>query len=100
MARRGILYYVVKANRISGWFLLFLVSLFIVTGFALCGMFGFKAIIDSQRALVIHKFFDWPLIVFFLVHATASTYLAFRRWGWVGKKKGKSRSRSPSPERP
>ncbi len=91
MARRSALYYIVKANRISGWFLLFLVSLFIVTGFALCGMFGFKAFIDSQRALRIHKLFDWPLIVSFLVHATASTYLAFRRWGWIGKKAKKRR---------
>ncbi len=98
MARRNALYYIVKANRISGWFLLFLVTLFIVTGFALCGMFGFKAIIDAQRALHIHKLFDWPLIVFFTVHSTASTYLAFRRWGWIGKKP-KKRERMQARER-
>ena len=37
MARRKLTYWLVKLARISGWLLFFLVLLYIVTGFSLCG---------------------------------------------------------------
>ena len=60
-----------------------MVVLYIGTGFALCGMFGFDGLIDFQKALVIHQIFDWPLVGAFLVHASITSYFAMRRWGWI-----------------
>ncbi len=85
MASKGVRYYLIKANRLSGWLLFFLVSLYLVTGFSLCGMFGFGKLLGAREALVIHKLFDWPLIICFLVHSVISIYDSFRRWGWIGK---------------
>jgi hypothetical protein len=76
-------YYLLKLLRLSGWLLLPLMLLYIGTGFALCGMFGFNRWIDNQRALVIHRMFDWPLLLLFATHASTTTYFALRRWGWI-----------------
>lgn len=84
MAGKGVHYYLIKVNRFTGWLLFFLVGVYLITGFSLCGMFGFNRIISAQGALVIHKFFDWPLVISFLVHSVISMYYAFRRWGWIG----------------
>lgn len=86
MARKSVNFYFVKTVRISGWILFFIMILFITTGFALCGKFGFSKLISSQKALTIHKIFDLPLILLFLVHSLIGIYLAFRRWRWIGKR--------------
>jgi len=86
MARRGLTYYLIKILRISGWVLFFLVAFYIFTGFSLCGKYGFNKILDVESALVIHQFFDWILIVFFLAHSLVAMYFAFRRWGWIRKR--------------
>jgi len=83
MPGKSFTYYLVKAVRISGWFLLGLVLLFLVSGYSMCGEFGFDRLVGSDTALTIHKAIDIPLLVFFLIHAVAATYLAFRRWGWI-----------------
>ncbi|MGD0899846.1 MAG: hypothetical protein ABR915_18595 [Thermoguttaceae bacterium] len=83
MARRNTHYYLVKIARLSGWLLLPLMVLYILTGFALCGMLGFDDLIDYQQALWIHRIFDWPLVAAFLVHSSITTYFALRRWGWI-----------------
>jgi len=82
MATRSFTYYMIKVARVTGWFLLPLMVLYVLTGFALCGKFGFERLMDIQLALEIHKLFDWPLVVVFLVHAGAAVYVAMRRWGW------------------
>lgn len=86
MAKKSVNFYLVKTVRISGWVLFFVMLLFITTGFALCGKLGFGKVIRTQKALTIHKIFDFPLIFLFLVHSLTAIYLAFRRWGWIKKR--------------
>jgi len=85
MAKKNINYYLVKTARISGWLLLPLMIVYIITGFALCGKWGFSRLLDQNMALLIHQIFDWPLVVIFLVHASVTGYLSMRRWGWIKK---------------
>lgn len=89
MAARNINYYLLKVLRISGWLLLALMLIYIVTGFALCDKWGMSQWIDARTALLVHQVFDWPLVVIFSVHACATVYFAMRRWGWIptGKKR-------------
>jgi len=87
MARRSVNFYLIKIVRVSGWVLFFTMILFITTGFALCGKFGFTKVMSTQTALTIHKIFDLPLILFFLVHSLIGIYLALRRWGWIKKRR-------------
>jgi len=86
MPKKSVNFYLIKTVRISGWVLFFIMVLFITTGFALCGKFGFTKVISAQRALTIHKIFDLPLIFFFVVHSLIGIYLALRRWGWIKKR--------------
>ena len=79
-------YYLIKIARASGWLLFFLVLLYIVTGFALCGDYGFQRLVDYQFALAIHRFFEWPLVAVFLTHSGVTIYFALRRWGWIKKR--------------
>jgi cytochrome b subunit of formate dehydrogenase len=85
MARKRINYYLMKTARTSGWLLLLLMILYIVTGFALCGEYGFSKVINVQAAFKVHKWFEWPLIVIFLAHSSTTIYFALRRWGWIKK---------------
>jgi hypothetical protein len=80
---RAVHYYLLKTARTSGWLLAPLMLLYIGTGFALCGKFGFSRWMDLQTALKIHQLFDWPLVVMVVVHASITTYFALRRWGWI-----------------
>ncbi len=86
MARRNVHYYLMKAARLSGWLLLLLMILYLVTGFALCGEFGVSQWIDVRTALEIHRLFEWPLIGAFVLHAAITIYFALRRWGWIRSK--------------
>ncbi len=86
MPKRNLNYYLLKLARVSGWLLLPLMLVYLVTGFALCGKFGFSRLIDLQTALLIHQIFDWPLIVVFAVHSSVTVYFAMRRWGWIKKR--------------
>lgn len=86
MAKKSVNFYLLKTVRLSGWVLFFIMILFIVTGFALCGKLGFSKVISTRDALAIHKIFDFPLIVFFMLHSLIGIYLAFRRWGWIKKR--------------
>jgi len=83
MPGKPLTYWLIKTVRISGWFLLVLVLSFLVSGYAMCGEFGFGRLMDQEDALTIHKAIDLPLAFFFVVHSAASVYLALRRWGWI-----------------
>lgn len=83
MAGNSLHYYLIKIARLSGWLLMGLMTVYLVTGFALCGKLGVSAALDPETALVIHKLFDWPLVVVFLVHSAVTVYFAMRRWGWI-----------------
>lgn len=78
-------YWLVKIARVSGWLLFFLVLLYILTGFSLCNEPGYPKLFDAKTALAVHKLFDWPLMVVFVVHSCVTIYFAMRRWGWIGK---------------
>ena len=84
MAGKTLNFYMIKTIRISGWFLLPLTLLCIVSGFAMNGTLGFEKLLDSDTALAIHQTFVWPLAGVILVHAATSIYMAMRRWGWIG----------------
>lgn len=80
-------YYLIKTARLSGWLLFFLVLLYILTGFSLCGEPAFfQRLVDSQTALTVHKIFEWPLVTVFLVHSLITIYFALRRWGWIKRR--------------
>jgi succinate dehydrogenase/fumarate reductase cytochrome b subunit len=100
MSTRNLNYYLMKTARLSGWLLFFLVLGYILTGFALCGKVGFGELIDLETALVLHKFFDWPLVAIFALHSVITIYFALRRWGWIQNKKSPQRSEKLAPEQP
>ena len=95
MARKSINFYLVKTARLTGWLLLALMLLFMVTGFSLRGELGFGKLITTKTALKIHRIFEWPLIVVFLVHSMITIYFAMRRWRWIGKRRKAPASTGP-----
>ncbi len=76
-----------KIVRASSWPLFVVVSVFLATGYMMSGEFGFGGLLDAKLALAIHKAMHLPLIALVLVHSLPAMYLAFRRWGWIGKDK-------------
>jgi len=86
MAKKSLNFYLVKTVRFSGWVLFFVVMLYLTTGYAQCGKLGFGKLMSAQTAKVIHKSFDLPLVVLFLVHSLIGIYQALRRWGWIRKR--------------
>lgn len=90
MIERSLVHTLLKTKRFTGWLLLGLVPLFVVTGYALSGKYGADTLISPALALTIHKIFDWPLILVFTGHVVTAIYFALRRWGWISK--GKARS--------
>jgi len=83
MAKKTVTYVLIKTTRITGWLLLVVVLVCMVSGFSMCGQLGFEALMTTTTALALHKTFVWPLAGLFLIHSLASVYLAFRRWGWI-----------------
>ena len=73
--------------RVTGWPLMALMVLYLLTGYALCGQHGLGGLMGVQQALAIHRFFAIPLVAVFLAHSLPSIYLAFWRWGWIGKRR-------------
>jgi hypothetical protein len=76
-------FYLLKLARLSGWLLLPLVLTYILTGFAISGEFGLNGWMHAETARDVHRFFEWPLIVLFALHATTTAYFSLRRWGWI-----------------
>lgn len=72
--------------RISSWPLLLLLAVFFVSGYAMSNRYGFGSWFDAKRALTLHNLCHLPLIALTLLHALPAMYLAFRRWGWFGKR--------------
>lgn len=86
MAGRTTHYYLLKLLRLTGWLLLPLMLLFVVTGFSMAGKYGFNKLVGPQYSLAVHKSFDLPIVVLFLAHSLLGVYLSLRRWGWIGRK--------------
>ena len=72
-----------KTVRWSGWPLLPLVLLFLLTGYIMDGRYGFGRLLDEKSALTLHRMLHLPLIALVLVHSLPAAYLAFQRWGWI-----------------
>jgi len=87
MAKRNFNYFLTKTARFTGWILLPLMLLYISTGFVLCGKYGFDRLMSITSALTLHKLFDVPLVVVFVLHVLTSGYLSFWRWGWIRMKR-------------
>ncbi len=72
--------------RWSSWPLFVVLGIFFVTGYAMSGRYGFGAMMDAKRALAIHNLCHLPLLALAMIHSVPAMYLAFRRWGWIGRK--------------
>jgi hypothetical protein len=72
-----------KIVRWSGWLLLPLVLLFLLTGYIMDGRYGLSALLDEKAALTFHRMLHWPLIALVLAHSLPAMYLALHRWGWI-----------------
>jgi hypothetical protein len=83
---RNLNFHLIRVNRLTAWFLLFMVLTYLCTGLALCGKLRFDRLIQTERALSLHKSLVWPLTALFVSHTAISVYFAFRRWGWIGKR--------------
>ncbi len=72
-----------KLVRWSGWPLLPLVGLFLLTGYIMDGRYGLGRLLDEKSALTCHRMLHVPLIILVLVHSLPAMYLALVRWGWI-----------------
>jgi hypothetical protein len=72
-----------KTVRWSGWPLLPLILLFLLTGYIMDGRYGLSRVLDEKSALTFHRMLHVPLIVLVLAHSLPATYLAMQRWGWI-----------------
>lgn len=75
-----------KTVRWSGWPLLLLVPLFLLTGYIMDGRYGLSRLLDEKSALTFHRMLHLPLIVLVLLHSVPAIYLAMQRWGWVKRR--------------
>ena len=66
-----------KANRISAWMLLILMTAYIVTGYA----WSDRIIMSPREAMYWHTNLDLYLVFFFLVHVLISARFTLRRYG-------------------
>ncbi len=72
-----------KMVRWSGWPMLPLLVLFLLTGYIMDGRYGLSRLLDEKSALTFHRMLHIPLIVLVLAHSLPAAYLAMQRWGWI-----------------
>jgi hypothetical protein len=72
-----------KVVRWSGWPLLPLILLFLLTGYIMDGRYGLSRVLDEKSALTFHRMLHVPLVVLVLAHSLPAAYLAIQRWGWI-----------------
>ncbi len=75
-----------KTVRWSGWPLLLLVPLFLLTGYIMDGRYGLSRLLDEKSALTFHRMLHLPLIILVLLHSLPAAYLAMQRRGWVKRR--------------
>jgi hypothetical protein len=66
----------VKIRRISGWVLLVLMVIFLVSGYSMLN----RILLPSPMASYMHFELDRLLVIFFLAHVLTSTHFALARW--------------------
>ena len=72
-----------KLVRWSGWPLLPIILLFLLTGYIMDGRYGMSKLLEEKTALTFHRMLHLPLIILVLVHSAPAVYLALQRWGWI-----------------
>jgi hypothetical protein len=72
-----------KMVRWSGWPLLPVVFLFLLTGYIMDGRYGLSRLLDEKAALTFHRMLHLPLMILVLAHSVPAVYLALQRWGWI-----------------
>lgn len=72
-----------KLVRWSGWPLLPVVLLFLLTGYIMDGRYGLSRLLDEKTALTWHRMLHLPLMLLVLAHSVPAVYLAVQRWGWI-----------------
>ena len=72
-----------KTVRWSGWPLLPVVFLFLLTGYIMSNRYGLSRLLDQNTALAYHRMLHLPLMILVLAHSAPAAYLAFQRWGWI-----------------
>jgi hypothetical protein len=72
-----------KLVRWSGWALLPVVVLFLLTGYIMDGRYGLSKLLDEKTALTFHRMLHLPLMIVVLAHSLPAVYLAIQRWGWI-----------------
>ena len=72
-----------KTVRWSGWPLLPVVLVFLLSGYIMSGRYGFGNLLDEKTALTIHKMIHLPLIILLVAHTVPAVYLALQRWSWI-----------------
>jgi cytochrome b subunit of formate dehydrogenase len=75
-----------KVVRWSGWPMLPLILLFLLTGYIMDGRYGLSRLLDEKSALTLHRMLHVPLIALVLAHSLAAAYLAIQRWGWIKRR--------------
>ena len=75
-----------KMVRWSGWPMLPLLFLFLLTGYIMDGRYGLSRLLDEKSALTFHRMLHVPLIVLVLAHSLPAGYLAMLRWGWIRRR--------------
>ena len=75
-----------KVVRWSGWPLLPLILMFLLTGYIMDGRYGLSRVLDEKSALTFHRMLHLPLIVLVLAHSLPAAYLAMQRWGWIKRR--------------
>ena len=73
----------IKLLRISSWPLLVLLALYLLSGYAMSGRYGFGVHMSEKTALGLDKLLRAPLLVVLPVHTICAIYLALRRWRWI-----------------
>jgi hypothetical protein len=72
-----------KTVRWSGWPMLPLLVLFLLTGYIMDGRYGLSRLLDEKSALTFNRMLHIPLMVLVLAHSLPAAYLAMQRWGWI-----------------
>lgn len=72
-----------KIVRWTGWFLLPVALLFLVSGYAMSGRYGMDVLAGEQAALALHRMLHLPFVLLLVAHTLPSVYLAMLRNGWM-----------------
>ncbi len=74
-------FWLLRVSRWSGYVLLVLLIIYIVTGYSMVGFHGMNRLVEKSLAVFLHLNLDWVLIIFIMIHGGIEIYFALRRKG-------------------